>query len=487
MTTMKKLFSTAMVVLSTIALAACGEATKVQEEQKPQLNENLTLAVDVEDITSTTAKIKVTHNGQTTDTWYGFLTEDVDISEQELIEVAAAEFVASGSYDGLRKSKNYVTILKDLKPETTYKYITFGLTIEGVVYGNSSSVEFMTEAEQGSGGSEPTPDPGDGTVNGMSLNPAWSLQYVGADTLHEKKFDHVVKVTSRDTNPYVVTVVDATKYDPKDLRELGELLIVDLKEYLDYFNNANGTKYTLNDILYRGDGAEAFELIPGQYKAVAIGVRADGTLSGLYATSDTFEVKEPVATEGYVAWLGQWYIQGSNSVINQLNITKSVTNKSVLVTGWSNITDWPIEVDYDAELDALFFFSQIVATDVDFGSYGVGDVYFLGFDDDGSFYTNAAAEYGIAIAGMLDTGARAIVRYGVGVTDYPEFNRMSYMAKIGEDYYSIASIDKDVLNFPAVFSREAIVASHSATSRCHFVKLQRPASRFRLTPVTMVK
>ena len=263
----KNLFRMAMVALAAIAFAACDEATKPQEEQKPQVNENLTLAVDVEDITATTAKIKVAHDGQATDTWFGFLTEEVDISEQELIEVAAAEFVASGSYDGLRKSKNYVTIIKELKPETAHKYIAFGLTTDGVVYGNSSSVEFTTEAEQSAGGGDNT-DPEDGTVNGMTPNPAWSLQYVGADTLHEQKLDHVVKVTSRDTNPYVVTVVYASEYDPKDLRELGETLIVELKEYLAYFNNANGTNYTLNDILYRGDGAEAFDLVPGQYKAV---------------------------------------------------------------------------------------------------------------------------------------------------------------------------------------------------------------------------
>lgn len=482
----KNLFRMAMVALATIAFAACDEVTKPQEEQKPQVNENLTLAVDVEDITATTAKIKVSHDGQATDTWFGFLTEEVDISEQELIEVAAAEFVASGSYDGLRKSKNYVTIVKELKPETAYKYIAFGLTTDGVVYGNSSSVEFTTEAEQSTGGGDNT-DPEDGTVNGMTPNPAWSLQYVGADTLHEQKFDHVVKVTSRDTNPYVVTVVYASEYNPKDLRELGETLIVELKEYLAYFNNANGTNYTLNDVLYRGDGAEAFDLVPGQYKAVAIGIRADGTLSGLYATSDTFEVKEPIATDLYNAWLGQWYVQGSNSVIHNLNLTKGIANKTIYMTGWSNISDWPVEVEYDAELDALFFFSQTVATGVDFGSYGVGDVYFLGFDDDGYFYTNGTGDYGIAIAGILDTGARAIVRYGVGVTDYPEFNRMSFMAKIGEDYYSVADIEKDVMNFPAVFSREPIVAQYKATSRCRYTNLQRPTSRFRLTPVTIVK
>ena len=47
----KNLFRMAMVALAAIAFAACDEATKPQEEQKPQVNENLTLAVDVEDIT----------------------------------------------------------------------------------------------------------------------------------------------------------------------------------------------------------------------------------------------------------------------------------------------------------------------------------------------------------------------------------------------------------------------------------------------------
>ncbi|MBQ9138440.1 MAG: hypothetical protein IJX65_07395 [Alistipes sp.] len=481
---MKKLTNllrVAMVAVAAIAMAACDEGSESKGDDA-KLNQELVLEVDVDNITATTAKVKVTHNGLATDTWYGFLTEDVYDSEEELIAMAAEQFAAEGTGEGLRKSKSYVTVLKELTPDTAYKYIAFGMTAEGVVYGSSASVEFTTEAS-GSSGDEN--ESGDQTVNGMTLHSAWTLRYIGAGTLYEQKFDHIVEVKSTDTNPYVVTVVYASEYDPKYLRELGEELIVQMKEYLAYFNQANNTTYTLNDMLYRGDGAEAFDLEPGYYKAVAIGVKADGTLSGLYSTSDTFEVKTPIATDAYKAWLGEWTILGANNVTNSISLTTKMPNKSLYMVGWSNISDWSVEVEYNSDLDSLFFYSQLVAEDVDFGTeYGVGDVYFLGFDDDDYFYTTGSGDYYICIAGILDTGARGIARYGVGVTDYPQFNRMSFMAHIGDEYYSIADLEKDVLTYPALFveSAQTTSAAEHLKGNCCFAKL-RSEREYTLIPI----
>lgn len=115
---LKTILKPALVALAAMAAFACEEVPQ-QEEQEPQLNEELELVVDVEDITYTSAKIKVSHNGAKTDTWYGFLTEEVNGDEDALISAAVEAYMSGESAEGLRKSKNFVTVLKELTPGTS--------------------------------------------------------------------------------------------------------------------------------------------------------------------------------------------------------------------------------------------------------------------------------------------------------------------------------------------------------------------------------
>jgi hypothetical protein len=100
----------------------------------------------VDNITATSAKIKVTHNGKMADSWYGLLTTDTTTREDELIEQTVAELIAGDLSSQLIFNKNYTKILSPLSPSTTYKYIAFGLTEDGVVYGDRAVVEFATLA-----------------------------------------------------------------------------------------------------------------------------------------------------------------------------------------------------------------------------------------------------------------------------------------------------------------------------------------------------
>ena len=73
-------------------------------EEEQQLNEALELTVDVEDVTYTSAKIKVTHNGDKSDTWYGFLTDVVGGDEEDLINMAVDAYMNGVTDEGLRRS-----------------------------------------------------------------------------------------------------------------------------------------------------------------------------------------------------------------------------------------------------------------------------------------------------------------------------------------------------------------------------------------------
>ena len=192
MKTLKIMFKTALAALAVMAAFACEKDPK---GDGPALNEELELTVDVEDITFTSAKVKVTHDGEKSDTWYGFLTENVESDEDSLIIAAVEAYMGGESSEGLRRSKSYVKVLKDLKPGVAYKYIAFGLSADGVVYGTSASVEFVTIPSD-----SPAPEAGNPAVDGMTVNPAWTVNYVGKGVLYEQEYDHVITVNSTDRN-----------------------------------------------------------------------------------------------------------------------------------------------------------------------------------------------------------------------------------------------------------------------------------------------
>ena len=427
-----------IVAIAAIAFAISCDRGGDQVENLP----NLKLTIEVENITTTTAKIKLSHELEADNTWYGFVTADTQTDAKALVEAEIAKGIDAKD---LHRSKQYVTILEGLTPESSYRYIATGLTADGVQYGEIAQVEFKTLKD---GNSEPE-------YNGMRRNDAWTVMYVGKDTLNEVEYDHVVRVISKDNNPYAITLVYADAYDPYQLRELADAMLVDLKAYLAEYNEQNGTAFTFADMLYTGNGADPFDLDPGMYRAVAVGFTTEGEVSGLYSVSDEFEVEEQMPTANYLAWLGKWEIYGQNEVSATVNIAKSVANRSFVMTGWEGFDDLEVEVEYNAELDAMFFYSQLVAEDYDLGEeYGKADIYLFAGDEDGYYYDNKDGDYYIAIAGILDDGQRAIVRYGVNVPGYPKFTQMFFMADIDGKLYTFTA-EEELPSFIAAMNQIA--------------------------------
>ena len=426
-------FKAVVVVIAAMAAFAC---EKTPAGGGSSLNEDLELVVDVEDITLTSAKIKVTHNGQKSDTWYGFLTEIVAGDEEELISQAVEDYMNGDSSEGLRKSKSYVTVLKDLKPGTAYKYIAFGLSADGKVYGSSASVEFETKLDgTGSGPGDGGQTPGNPEVDGMKVNKAWTVNYVGEGVVNGEDYDHVVTVNSTDRNTYAITIVYASLWNLDDLYDMAVLFAEDLVAYVDEYNEYYGTSFTVGDALYSGTASDAFDLYPGYYIAVALGITPEGKVSGLYAISDVFEVKEAIPTEQYKSWLGDWTIVGENDVEFTVTLSRHVANRSFWMYGWEGFEDIPVDVEYSEERNDLTFYAQLVQENYYLEEYDVtANMYFLGGDVDDNFYTVIDGNYGIAIAGVLDDGQRALVRYGVNQPGYPKFMSMFYAAEVGGQY-----------------------------------------------------
>ena len=429
---LKHIVMKAMVALAAIVLVTACDKPQEEVNKLP----DLVLNIDVENITTTTAKVRVTHTSDVDNTWYGFVTDDIATPLESIAQSAIVEFDAKQ----LHRSKQYVTILENLSPETNYRYVAFGLTAEGDIYGEVSCVEFSTLSEGGSSG----PD-----MNGMTYNDAWTVVYAGSDTINDKQYDHVIRVISTDTNSYATTIVYAEAYDPTQMRDLAEAMLVDLKKYLDDYNNAYGTAYRFQDLLYTGHAADPYDLNPGRYRAIAVGFTPSGEVSGLYAVSDEFEVEESMATSNYLAWVGNWSIEGQNGTTSTIKLERGYANRSLYMTGWEGFDDLAVEVQYDAELDAIFFFSQLVAEDYDLGEeYGKANIYLFASDEDNYYYDIKDGEYYIAIGGILDDGVRAIVRYGVNVPEYPKFVQMFFMAEIDGKYYGLTP-EEDIPSFIA--------------------------------------
>ncbi len=421
----------AMVAFAAIAFTAC------ENDDLNGANNNLVLSVDVDNITATSAKIKVTHNGKTADSWYGYLTTNIGASDAELVNEAVANLKRGDIASSLIFNKNYTEILTPLSPKTTYKYIAFGLTEEGVVYGERASVKFTTLSSNG-GGDEVV----DEVYDQMLPNPAWKIAYTGAGTINDEEYKHTVTVNSTDNNPYNIAVIYAREYDssnPSQLRVLGEQLVASMNDYLNSYNSAYGTSYVLNDMLYRGSGVTAFDdLDPGYYIAVAIGITAKGEVSGLYAVSQTFHIEEETPTALYQAWLGDWVIKGDNNISNNVVIGRKIANKSINLIGLMGLP-FSVEGEYSIERNDVIFSAQVVASDYTFNDGSVGDIHLIGSDQDGKYYGLDNGNYGIAIAGVIENGAYAIVRYGVNLPDYPKFNAMFLTAYVGGKYYNLGN------------------------------------------------
>lgn len=425
-----------MVAIAAIALVVACDKGGDEVEKLP----NLKLSVKIENITTTTAKVKITHSLEADNAWYGFVTNDTTSDAKTLVNEALAAGVDEAE---LHRSKQYITILEELTPDTAYRYIATGVTAEGVQYGEITAVEFKTLKDAGNQEEE---------YNGMRRNDAWEVIYVGKDVLDEVEYDHVIRVISRDNNPYAITLVYADAYDPYQLRDLADAMLIDLKEYLAEYNDRYATSFSFGDMLYTGNGADPFDLDPGTYRALAVGYTPDGEVSGLYSVSEEFEVEEQIASPNYAAWLGEWEIEGQNGAKNTVKITQQHANRSFLLSGWEGFDDLEIVVEYNAELDAMFFYSQLVAEEYDLGEeYGKAKIYLFAGDEEGYYYDNADGDYYIAIAGILEGGQRAIVRYGVNVPGYPKFTQMFFMAEIDGKLYTLSPED-DVPSFIAAMN-----------------------------------
>ena len=310
-----------MAAMIAVTFASCEEQTPGTPDdpenppvEKPVLNENLAFTLEVQEVTSESAKISVKHNGETTDTWYGFYTTETDIDQAVTDKIA--EVSASGKVSGLKKDNDMTVTLNRLEAETSYTYVAFGLSNEGVKYGKTASVEFTTAAAAPVVPTEYTECD------------TWSVAYDGREEYEGTDYE-LFTVTCETGNRYYFTTVESY---------LLQAYQVTVPQYIEsevaYVHELLKAGYTVNDITSPESATWSVpRLTSGEYVCIAIGFNEDGTPT-MYYSADEIVIEEEEATAEYDQWLGTYKFVSASGVAYDIEIAHYDNNNMYAVYGW---------------------------------------------------------------------------------------------------------------------------------------------------------
>ena len=387
-----KFFSAVCVAVMTASVFSCTPPAGDNEADGTGLNDDIRFTLSVTEVTAESAKVKVTHDGERNDSWYGFVTTHTDLDSA--IDAKVDELLASGKITGLKKTTSATVNLTDLEPGTDYSYVVFGLTSDGIVYGEPASVSFTTEA----------------LPQGVTYkeNSAWKVRYTGVGTINGTEYPYTVTVTSSDRNKYIISAYPADVFEEYDISLIAEDAVDGLKKWLAEYNKEYNANITFDQMLYQGDGMEAYNFTSGQWRAIAVGVGADELPNGLYAVSEVFTISEGSGddsemTEAYAAWLGDWKFTGANGISQNVTFSKNVANESYKMTGYEGL-DLEVIVTWEAEDQIWVIYNQNLGT-YQFTGGATGDIWFVGEDAQENLYFSP--ELPICVGGMLEDGTLA--------------------------------------------------------------------------------
>ena len=449
---MKKFFRFAAIAVAAIALFSCekppqGDGTQTPggnekpEQTVPEYTEDLTFTLAVTEVEADKAKIKVEHNGTTKDTWIGFETTETDI------EKAIADFIAEGNVT-LKKNTSTTMTVRGLEPETKYTFVAVGVKADGTVYGTHASVEFTTaKAEEPT---PPTPTPGEYTIN-----PNWTVTYVGEYEEGGKVYDNVVAVETTDTNPYFVTAWPVDYYEELGIEAIVDAEIESWNEMLAQYPGA-----TWADIVYAESILSQVSIDPEygtKWYAMAIGCDTNGKATGLYALSEVIDLEnlgggeEEEPTAEYAAWLGDWTFTGANGVAFNVTMKQGKANQTYKLAGWEGPESegLDIKVEWMADYGIWVIYAQSFGT-YNFGPSGNGEIWLAPMIlSTGNFYP--ADGVPACLGGTLEDGSMLVEGYSEELEDGSviAMETMMYLVNLEADgkWYNITST-KEWPTFP---------------------------------------
>ena len=445
---MKKFLRFAAIAAAAFALLSCEKDPQGGDTQKPdggstntpttEYTEDLKFTLEVSEVEADKAKIKVEHNGTTKDTWYGFATTESDVNK------AIAGVLAEGNVTLKKNTKTTMTV-RNLEPETEYTFIAVGIKADGTQYGEPATVKFTTAKAE-----EPTPP----APEGYTVNPNWTVTYIGEYEEQGRVFEHVVLVESTDTNPFFITAWPVDYFEQLGIETIVNTEIEAWEELL-----AKNPGATWADIV-SAESTMADTMIEPEYGtkwyAMAIGCDTNGQPTGLYALSEVIDLEnlggeEEEPTAEYAAWLGDWTFTGANGVAWPITFSKGKANKSFIMTGWEGFGDLGVEVEWDATNQIWAAMIQNLGT-FEFQGGKTGDIWFAAYDAEGYFYPVDGIP--AFLGGYDEEGNRVAVGYAPqdNSGNTIDFVMAGYVIDFGADQYGVLSDPTTLLTFPVTIT-----------------------------------
>lgn len=127
-----------MTVLCAVSLVT--SCKKVKEQEKPVKVVETNFTVGLNTVQAEYAEVVVRHTGASDVSWFGFVTEDVTGSEQDLINAQLAQL----DKKALHMGKSQTVAVPNLQEYQSYRYIAFPVNEEGETFGKSGSITFNT-------------------------------------------------------------------------------------------------------------------------------------------------------------------------------------------------------------------------------------------------------------------------------------------------------------------------------------------------------
>ena len=445
---MKKFLRFAAIAAAAFALLSCEKDPQGGDTQKPdggstntpttEYTEDLKFTLEVSEVEADKAKIKVEHNGTTKDTWYGFATTESDVNK------AIAGVLAEGNVTLKKNTKTTMTV-RNLEPETEYTFIAVGIKADGTQYGEPATVKFTTAKAE-----EPTPP----APEGYTVNPNWTVTYIGEYEEQGRVFEHVVLVESTDTNPFFITAWPVDYFEQLGIETIVNTEIEAWEELL-----AKNPGATWADIV-SAESTMADTMIEPEYGtkwyAMAIGCDTNGQPTGLYALSEVIDLEnlggeEEEPTAEYAAWIGDWTFTGANGVAWPITFSKGKANKSFIMTGWEGFGDLEVEVEWDATNQIWAAMIQNLGT-FEFQGGKTGDIWFAAYDAEGYFYPVDGIP--AFLGGYDEEGNRVAVGYAPqdNSGNTIDFVMAGYVIDFGADQYGVLSDPTTLLTFPVTIT-----------------------------------
>lgn len=306
------------------------------------------------DIRAFSATLVITHNGSNRDGYYGFVINGHGIDAESCIRDFMTNSPPTAS-EIMHQRKKQVNI-NDLSQLTDYTFVVFLLSWEDDKYvydGCHTVFEFTTKQSEFT----------------ASKNPNWSVSYKGEAFYNNGYYSKInVHVSNNESEHYFLK---ASKPDESSAFQQMEDFLAHATTVFQLEHENDEDDFWLENHLLSNQSSNFFYVLDtGDYVAYVIGVNSDGSPTGHYSQTDTFHVDEYTMTASYENMLGTWTVTDNTGKSFDINFTKHISNRVLIVTGWGGY-NYSFLVKFRQSDNRLTFYRQNIIENVSFTFGGV--------------------------------------------------------------------------------------------------------------------